>query len=235
MEAKPDCPKCHACTVYRSGKILGKQRYRCKNCGFQFTRTTPRGRPASEKALAVTLYTMGLSLSAIARIFHVSPPAVLRWVRTFAERVYEKPEPGEAIIVELDEMWHFLKSKKKKLWIWKACCRDTGQLIDRECGGRDQATLHRLMERLKKWKVWFYCTDKWKVYPLEIAENDLLQGKSGTVRIERNNCRQRHWFARFRRKSVVVSRSLHRVDLTMALFARFHLNGTLDDIKALFS
>ncbi|WP_206215235.1 helix-turn-helix domain-containing protein [Desulfovibrio sp. ZJ200] len=113
MEAKPDCPKCHASTVYRSGKILEKHRYRCKNCGFQFTRTTPRGRPASEKALAVTLYTMGLSLSAIARIFHVSPPAVLRWVRNFAERVYEKPEPGEAIIVELDEMWHFLKSKKR--------------------------------------------------------------------------------------------------------------------------
>ncbi len=115
MEAKPDCPKCHASTVYRSGKILGKQRYRCKNCGFQFTRTTPRGRPASEKALAVTLYTMGLSLSAIARIFHVSPPAVLRWVRNFAERVYEKPEPGESIIAELDEMWHFLKSKKQTL------------------------------------------------------------------------------------------------------------------------
>ncbi len=43
------------------------------------------------------------------------PPAVLRWVRNFAERVYEKPEPGEAIIVELDEMWHFLKSKKQTL------------------------------------------------------------------------------------------------------------------------
>ncbi|WP_368044323.1 IS1 family transposase [uncultured Desulfovibrio sp.] len=93
--------------------------------------------------------------------------------------------------------------------------RDTGQLIDRECGGCDQATLHRLMKHLAKWKVWFSCTDKWKVYPLEIGENDLLQGKNGTVRIERNNCRQRHWFAGFRRKSVVVSRSLHMVDLTI--------------------
>ena len=113
MEAKPNCPKCHASTVDRNGKILGKQRYRCKECGFQFTRTTARGRPAHEKALAVTLYTtMGLSLSAIARLFHVSPPAVLRWVRNFAERIYEKPEPGEVVIVELDEMWHFLISKK---------------------------------------------------------------------------------------------------------------------------
>lgn len=37
------------------------------------------------------------------------------------------------------------------------------------------------------------------------------------------------------RKSVVVSRSLHMVDLTMALFARFHVNGRLEDIKTLFS
>jgi hypothetical protein len=42
----------------------------------------------------------------------VSTPAVLRWVRLFAEKTYEKPQPGEAVIVELDEMWHFLCSKK---------------------------------------------------------------------------------------------------------------------------
>jgi len=45
---------------------------------------------------------MGLSLRAIARIFKVSTPAVLRWVRIFAERTYEKAEPREAVVVELD-------------------------------------------------------------------------------------------------------------------------------------
>ena len=53
----------------------------------------------------------------------------------------------------------------------------------------------------------------------------LLQSKSQTVFIERNNGRQRHWFARFRRKSIAVSKTLEMVDLTMALFARFHVNG----------
>jgi IS1 family transposase len=33
------------------------------------------------------------------------------------------------------------------------------------------------------------------------------------------------WFARFQRKSIVVSRSLEMVELTMALFAKFHVNG----------
>jgi len=110
--SNPKCPKCHSPEIIKSGQHLGRQRYRCKGCGFQFTRTDSRGRPASEKAMAVTLYTMGLSLNAIARLFKVSTPAVLRWIRLFAEKVYEKPEPREAVVVELDEMWHYLHSKK---------------------------------------------------------------------------------------------------------------------------
>jgi len=70
---------------------------------------------------------------------------------------------------------------------------------------------------------------------MEISENDLFQGKAGTVAIERNNCRQRHWFARFRRKTIVVSRSLRMVELTMALFAKFHVNGCIEDIMTFFS
>ena len=108
----PECPKCQSAKIIKSGHHHGKQRHRCKSCGYQFTRTDSRGRPASEKAMAVTLYTMGLSLNAIAGLFKVSTPAVLRWVRTFAEKIYEKPEPREAVVVELDEMWHYLHSKK---------------------------------------------------------------------------------------------------------------------------
>jgi len=90
------------------------------------------------------------------------------------------------------------------------------------------------MERLRRWRVWFYCADDWSVYPKEIPASDLIQGKNGTVRLERNNGRQRHWFARFRRKSLVVSRSLRMVELTMALFARFHVNGAREEIVTFF-
>ncbi|MBQ4132355.1 MAG: IS1 family transposase [Desulfovibrionaceae bacterium] len=100
--AKPNCPKCHGGAVYRTGKSWESNAAVVKDVGICLT--TARGRPAREKALAITLYTMGLSLSAIARLFQVSPPAVLRWVRVFAERVYEKPESGEVVIVELDEI-----------------------------------------------------------------------------------------------------------------------------------
>ncbi|MGH8556292.1 MAG: hypothetical protein ACRESZ_02280, partial [Methylococcales bacterium] len=54
--------------------------------------------------------------------------------------------------------------------------------------------------------------------------------KSDRAGIERNNCRNRHWFKRFSRKSIVVSKSKEMVDLTMALFARFRVNGSVYDI-----
>ena len=93
----------------------------------------------------------------------MSAQAVLNWVRNFAIVNYEKPVPKDAIIVELDEMWHYLGSKNQ-LWIWKAYCRETGELIDWECGGRDKKTFLTLWNRLKKWNVELFCADEYSVY-----------------------------------------------------------------------
>ena len=54
-----------------------------------------------------------------------------------------------------------------------------------------------------------------------------------THAIERNHCRQRHWFGRFKRKSIIVSKSKEMVDLTMALFARFWVNGNQAELLSL--
>lgn len=87
------------------------------------------------------------------------------------------------------------------------------------------------MERLSRWKVGLFCTDNWGVYSEVIAADKLYQSKSQTVYFEQDNGRQRHWFARFRRKSLVVSKTLEIVDLTMELFASFHVNGRLTPSK----
>lgn len=136
-------------------------------------------------------------------------------------------------MIELDEMWHYLGSKKNKLWIWKAYRRETGELLDWECGDRDKETLKRLMDRLSKWEVELFCTDNWAAYREVIDEERLIQSKTQTYYLEQNNGRQRHWYARFRRKSIVVSKTLEMVDLTMALFAWFHVNGSGKDILSL--
>ncbi len=91
------------------------------------------------------------------------------------------------------------------------------------------------MESFEKMECWIVCADEYSVYTETVPEEYLLQSKSQTVFIERNNGRQRHWFARFRRKSIAVSKTLEMVDLTMALFARFHVNGHWKEMLSLVS
>ena len=115
--------------------------------------------------------------------------------------------------------------KASKVWIWKALERGTGRLIDWHCGDRDQVTLERLLGRLEPWGVRLFCTDDWAPYDAALPAGRHYTGKDQTQRIESNNARQRHWFARFRRRTCVVSRSLEMVEATMALFAFYHCNG----------
>lgn len=115
MEAGPSaCPRCGAGPIIRSGHARGKQRWRCKGCRLQFTRTTPRGKPAAVKREAVALYCSGLSMNAIAKRFGVAAQSVLRWVRAHADRHCPRPvpEPGTACVVEIDEVWHFVKKTR---------------------------------------------------------------------------------------------------------------------------
>jgi IS1 family transposase len=79
-----------------------------------------------------------------------------------------------------------------------------------------------------------YFADLWEAYAELIPQELLVQTKAETHGVERDNFRQRHWFARFRRKTCVVSRSQQMVDLTMALYAKFWVNSTLN-AKTLFS
>jgi len=104
MNKNPNCPKCSHTGVVKNGRVNGKQRVICKNCLFHFTRLTPRGRPPKDKAMAVILYTLGLSMNAIAKLIGVSTTTILNWIRKFAIANYEKPAPGDAILVEIKEI-----------------------------------------------------------------------------------------------------------------------------------
>jgi IS1 family transposase len=80
---------------------------------------------------------------------------------------------------------------------------------------------------LKRWDIAIFFSDGWGAYSDLIPPELLVQTKAQTHLIESNNMPQRHWFARFRRKTCVVSRSLEMVDLTTMLYAAVHVNKTL--------
>ena len=95
-------------------------------------------------------------------------------------------------------------------------------------GGLASPTPPLLIDRLNKTGVRLYIADAYVVYENLIPVGKLYQGKDKGI--ERNNGRQRHWFARFRRKSIVVSKTKRMVDVTMALFARFRVNGLIEEL-----
>jgi transposase len=104
------CKRCGGEEQVKNGFMRGKQRYRCKACGLNFTDTPPRGMPLRVKVEAVLLYLSGLSMNRTAKLLGVSTPSVMTWIEQFAKTYAQKPEPeGRALVIELDEMWHFLK------------------------------------------------------------------------------------------------------------------------------
>jgi insertion element IS1 protein InsB len=107
--------------------------------------------------------------------------------------------------------------------------------VDWECGGRDAATARRLIERLKGWQARLYCADDYAVYEVLLPVGRLYAGKDETHGIERDHARQRHWLARFRRRSIVVSKAKRMVDASMALFARFAGNDRIKDLLSMLA
>src|SRR3954451_9324194 len=127
------------------------------------------------------------------------------------------------------------KKKTDKLRVWKARHRATGRLLDWELGGRDAATLERMLERLKRWRVRLYCADGWEAYAELITQGGLFVGKEETHGIERDHSRQRHWLARFRRRTCVVSRAERMVEASIALFARFADGRGIDELLSMLA
>ena len=107
------CKACGSEEQVKNGFMRGKQRYRCKACGLNFTDTPPRGLPLALKATAVLLYVSGLSMNRTAKLLGVSTPSVQAWIEQFAQAYGQKPEPeGRALVIELDEMWHYVKKSR---------------------------------------------------------------------------------------------------------------------------
>jgi transposase len=110
------CKRCGSEEHVKKGLMRTKQRYLCKACGLNFTDTPPRGKPLALKAAAVLLYVSGLSMNRTAQLLGVSTPTIQAWLEPFAAADAQKPEPeGRPVVIELDEMWHYLKKVRTAL------------------------------------------------------------------------------------------------------------------------
>ena len=111
--------------------------------------------------------------------------------------------------------------------------RDTGWVLDWECGNRDAKTLRKLAKRIEeKYHPEVYCTDEFKAYAKELPENRLVQSKAETYGIESLNSNIRHWLGRFRRRVKIVSQAVEMVNASIRLLVQYRINGTLESLQA---
>ena len=107
------CKRCGSEAHVKNGLMRGQQRSLCKGCGLTFTNTPARGKPLALKAAAVLLSVSGLSMNRTAKLLGVSTPTIQAWLEPFAQAYAQKPEPeGRAVVIELDEMWHYVKKSQ---------------------------------------------------------------------------------------------------------------------------
>ena len=69
MHAYPTCQSHH---LTNNGSAAGKPKKHCQQCGYQFPRATPRGKPRAMKANAVLWSLRGMSMNRIAFLLRVS-------------------------------------------------------------------------------------------------------------------------------------------------------------------
>jgi len=109
-----NCSKCNSNNKVKNGIVNGLQRYKCKECGYNYTVKKRSGEYSKEtKRKALQLYLEGLGFRSIGRILGVSNVSVLNWIKNYGEKVKELQSNNSPIeYAELDEMHTYIGNKK---------------------------------------------------------------------------------------------------------------------------
>lgn len=80
----PHCPQCDSNNISRNGIVKEKQRYKCKDCGYNFT-VEKLGKSIETYFVikALQLYLEGFSFREIERLLGISHVSVMNWVRKY--------------------------------------------------------------------------------------------------------------------------------------------------------
>lgn len=110
------CNKCLSKNHYKSGIVHGKQRYKCKDCGYNFRIGDNRERYDLDKKLKVVKWSLdGAGIRSISRMEGVSAPLILQWIKKFSKLVKEKlslindNNKIPVDIMEIDELVTWIK------------------------------------------------------------------------------------------------------------------------------
>ena len=186
----------------RANNAIGASSY---GCNYREGDESTNEKVAAKKALCVLLCAMAKgSYRMMGRILGIDHVLVYRWIREFGESLPEPVASGEITQMEFDEMWHFIASKKRKLWVIKAIDCRTRRTVARILGGRDSTTFRRLYDKVKHLENCTFYTDRWDAFAEVLPPERHIIGNH-TIDIEHDNGNIRHHSGRFTRRTRIVS------------------------------
>ena len=130
------------------------------------------------------------------------------------EPAADEPAADEpAAVLELDEMWTFVRRRKRKVWLWLAVERTSRRIVSWVLGCRGAATARRLWANLpaRFQRNTTYFTDAWEAYAKVLpagAHRPSAKGSGQTSIVEALNCSLRQRCGVLVRKSCSFSKSL---------------------------
>ncbi len=108
-----DCVRCKSSNKVKRGIVKGRQRYTCKDCGYNYTvERKSNSKPCLMKRQALELYLEGMGFRSIGRFLEVSHVSVYNWIKSFGGEIERIRSDQKIKVVEMDEMHTYTGSKK---------------------------------------------------------------------------------------------------------------------------
>lgn len=107
------CPECGSSERVKNGMMKEMQRYKCKKCSCNYTKSNQRGYPKELKNMALRMYLEGVGFRDIGRILGVSNVTVLYWVKNDARKLsaIRSREPKNVSLMKIDELCTYVVKK----------------------------------------------------------------------------------------------------------------------------
>lgn len=225
------CRTCGSKNIIKNGtNKCGNAQYHCKDCGAYRVLVPKRGYSQQDKEQVLKAYRERMSLRGIERVFGMCRQTVMVWLE---QHVAILPMLADSLllaqaddILEIDELWSFVRRRKQKRWLWTVLCRRTRQIIAFTIGDHSEATCLQLWLAIPD--AYRQCqsfSDFWKAYA-NVFPPDTHQsvGKETgqTAHQERWYNTLRQWLGRYTRQTLSFSKTDYHHELVTRWFIIEH-------------
>ena len=166
-----------------------------------------RGANPGIKELASKMLVRGSGTRDIAYVLSISRNCVSNLIASYAS-INLKPSNEHYNQVQVDELYSFVQTKQKKVWILYAYCVETKEILAVTMGKRSRKTVLELYNRLKDIQVNFWCTDHWEAFKAIFPSEKHKIGKEFTKAIEGVNTYLRGACKRLIRRTTAFSKKV---------------------------